>query len=106
MIEVSMYVGTGFLLAFLSTLILLPLVHGRAVRLTTRLLEGRIPTSMAEILADKDLLRAEFSMATRRLVAEIERLRTKDTRQVAEIGRKNDAINSLKRELSALQDEM
>jgi chromosome segregation ATPase len=106
MIEVSMYVGTGFLLAFLSTLILLPLVHGRAVRLTTRRLEGRIPSSMAEILADKDLLRAEFSMATRRFEAEIERLRTKDTRQVAEIGRKNDSINSLKRELGALQDEM
>jgi chromosome segregation ATPase len=106
MIEVSMYVGTGFLLAFLSTLILLPLVHGRAVRLTTRLLESRIPSSMAEILADKDLLRAEYSMATRRFEAEIERLRTKDTRQVAEIGRKNDAINSLKRELGALQHEM
>jgi len=106
MIEMSMYVGTGFLLASLSMLAILPLVHNRAVRLTTRRMEGCIPSSMAEILADKDLLRAEFSMSTRRLETEIERLSTKNARQLAELGRKGDAINSLKRELSALRDEM
>jgi chromosome segregation ATPase len=106
MIEVSMYVGTGFLLASLSILALLPLVHNRAVRLTTRRLEGCIPSSMAEILADKDLLRAEFSVSTRRFEAEIERLKTKNARQLAELGRKDDAINSLKHELGALREEM
>jgi chromosome segregation ATPase len=106
MIELSMYVGTGFLLASLSMLALLPLVHNRAVRLTTRSLEGCIPSSMGEILADKDLLRAEFSVSTRRFEAEIERLKIKNARQLAELGRKDDAINSLKHELGALQDEM
>jgi hypothetical protein len=43
-------------------------VHNHArVRLTTRQLEAKIPSSMPEILADKDLLRAEFAMSTRRL---------------------------------------
>src|SRR3974390_912907 len=106
MIEMSMYVGTGFLLASLSMLAILPLVHNRAVRLTTRRMEGCIPSSMAEILADKDLLRAEFSMSTRRLETEIERLSTKNAGQLAELGRKGDAINRLKRELSALRDEI
>ena len=106
MIELSMYVGTGFLLASLGMLVLLPLVHNRAARLTTRRLEGCIPSSMAEILADKDLLRAEFSVSARRLEAEIERLRTKNASQLADIGRKDDAINSLKHELGALRDEL
>jgi hypothetical protein len=77
MIESLMYFAMGFCLASLSVLVTVPLVHGRAVRLTTRRLEGAIPTSRAEILADKDLLRAEFAMSTRRLEMNVEQLRTK-----------------------------
>ena len=62
-----MYFGIGFLLAALSVLIVVPLVHDRAVRLTMRRLEATIPLSMAELQADKDLQRAEFAMSTRRL---------------------------------------
>src|SRR5216684_657709 len=75
MIESIMYFGIGFLFAALSVLIVVPLVHGRAVRLTTRRLEGAIPSSMTEIRAHKDLLRAEFAMTTRDLEAKIERLK-------------------------------
>src|SRR6266568_4135808 len=53
MIESIMYFGIGFLFAALSVLIVVPLVHGRAVRLTTRRLEAAIPSSMAEILAPR-----------------------------------------------------
>jgi hypothetical protein len=65
MIESIMYFGIGFLLAALSVLIVAPLVHDRAVRLTIRRLEATIPLSMAEVQADKDLQRAEFAMSTR-----------------------------------------
>ena len=67
MIESIMYFGIGFLLAALSVLIVAPLVHDRAVRLTMRRVEATIPLSMAELQADKDLQRAEFAMSTRRL---------------------------------------
>jgi hypothetical protein len=77
-------------------LVVVPLVHGRAVRLTTRRLKGEIPSSMVEILADKDLLRAEFAMSTRRLETKVEQLKTKGVSQLAELGRKGDAINRLK----------
>ena len=106
MIEMIMYFGMGFFLASLGMLVVAPLVHGRAVRLTTRRLEGKIPSSMAEILADKDLLRAEFSMSTRRLETNVEQLRTKISEQLAVLGRKGDIINRLKVELSALRDQM
>ena len=67
MIEPIMFFGIGFLAASLFGLMLIPLVHNRAVRLTMRRLEAATPLSMAEIQADKDQLRAEFAMSTRRL---------------------------------------
>src|SRR6266702_2627953 len=105
MIESIMYFGIGFLFAALSVLVVVPLVHGRAVRLTTRRLEGAIP-SKAEILAGKDLLRAEFAMSARRLEMHVEQLKTKNASQLAELGKRGDAINRLKIELGALRDQL
>lgn len=99
MIEPIMFFGIGFLVAALIGLVVVPLVHGRAVRLTMRRLEAATPLSMAEIQADKDQLRAEFAMSTRRLEMSVENLKTKSTSQLAELGKKGDAINRLKIEL-------
>jgi hypothetical protein len=106
MIESIMYFGIGFLLAALSVLVVAPLVHGRAERLTMRRLEATIPLSMAEVQADKDLQRAEFAMSTRRLEMKVEQLRTNSAGQLAELGRKGDAINRLKVELHTLRDQL
>jgi chromosome segregation ATPase len=76
-----------------------PLVHNRAVRLTTRRLEAATPLSMAEIQADKDQLRAEFAMSARRLEMSVDQLKNKTTSQLAELGKKSDAINRMKLEL-------
>ena len=99
MIEPIMFFGIGFLVASLLGLVLIPLVHNRAVRLTMRRLEAATPLSMAEIQADKDQLRAEFAMSTRRLELSVEQMKTKTTSQLAELGKKTDAINRLKVEL-------
>src|SRR6266699_2651084 len=76
MIETIMYFGIGFFFAALSVLVVVPLVHGRAVRLTTRRLEGAIPSSVAETVAHKEL------------------------------GKKGDAINRLKIELGGPADRL
>ena len=99
MIEPIMYFGIGFLMAGLLGLVLIPLVHNRAVRLTMRRLEAATPISLAEIQADKDQLRAEFAMSTRRLELSVEQMKAKTTNQLAELGKKTDAINRLKVEL-------
>lgn len=99
MIEPAMYLAIGFLFASLLGVILIPLVHNRAVRLTMRRLEASTPLSMAEIQADKDQLRAEFAMSTRRLEMSVEQMKAKTTSQLAEIGKKTDVINRLKVEL-------
>jgi chromosome segregation ATPase len=99
MVEPIMFFGIGFLVAGLFGLVFLPLVHARAVRLTMRRLEASTPLSMAEIQADKDQLRAEFAMSTRRLEMSVEQMKAKATSQLAELGKKSDAINRLKIEL-------
>src|SRR6187549_3604544 len=99
MIEPIMFFGLGFLASSLLGLIIVPFVHARAVRLTVRRLEAATPLSMAEIQADKDQLRAEFAMSTRRLELSVEQMKTKTTSQLAELGKKTDSINRLKVEL-------
>jgi chromosome segregation ATPase len=99
MIEPIMFVGIGVFVAGLLVIGVIPLVHARAVRLTMRRLEALTPLSMAEIQADKDQLRAEFAMSTRRLEMSVEQMKAKTTTQLAEIGRKSEAVGRLKLEL-------
>jgi chromosome segregation ATPase len=99
MVEPAMYLAIGFLVAVLLGLTIVPLVHNRAVRLTTRRMEAATPLSMAEIQADKDQLRAEFAMSARRLEMNVDQLKHKTTSQLAELGKKTDAINRMKLEL-------
>ncbi len=99
MIEPIMYLAIGFLVSMLFGLMIVPLVHNRAVRLTTRRMEAATPLSMAEIQADKDQLRAEFAMSARRLEMSVDQLKSKTTSQLAELGKKSDAINRMKIEL-------
>ena len=99
MVEPIMYLAIGFLVSMLFGLMIVPLVHNRAVRLTTRRMEAATPLSMAEIQADKDQLRAEFAMSARRLEMSVDQLKNKTTSQLAELGKKSDAINRMKLEL-------
>src|ERR1700741_499015 len=99
MIGPIMYLAIGFLVSMLFGLMIVPLVHNRAVRLTPKRMEAATPLSMAEIQADKDQLRAEFAMAARRLEMSVEQLKNKTTSQLAELGKKTDAINRMKIEL-------
>ena len=103
MIEPMMYMGIGFLCAVLIAVAVMPLIHDRAVRLTTRRLRATLPQSMKEIQAGRDLLRAEFAMSTRRLEINLEQLKNKSTGQVVELGRRNDVINRLKIQRDALK---
>ena len=99
MIEPIMYIAIGFLVAGLLVIGFIPMVHARAVRLTQRRLEAITPMSMAEIHAEKDQLRAEFAMSTRRLEMSVEQLKARSTGHLSELGKKTEAIAMLKQEL-------
>src|SRR5205085_4257135 len=99
MIEPIMYLAIGVVVSMLFGLMIVPLVHNRAVRLTTKRLEAATPLSKAEIQAEKDQLRAELAMSARRLEMSVDQLKNKTTSQLAELGKKSDAINRMKFEL-------
>jgi uncharacterized membrane-anchored protein YhcB (DUF1043 family) len=105
MIETIMYIGIGLLAGCLIGVAVIPLVHDRAVRLTARRLEAALPRSIADIEADKDLLRAEFAMSARRLEIIVEQHKNKITSQLVDLSRKSDAINRLNIDRDGLKVE-
>ncbi|HHG90837.1 MAG TPA: hypothetical protein ENJ90_10225 [Devosia sp.] len=100
-IENVMYFVLGFLASALLALMIMPSVWRRATRLTKKRIEAATPMTMSEFRADKDQLRAEFALSTRRLEMNVEALRKRLADQLSEINAKrNDQI-----QLKAERDE-
>lgn len=95
MFEGLLYFVLGFLASALIALMISPVIWARAVLLTKRRIESSVPLTLNEVQADKDQLRAEFAMSTRRLELSIEELQEKASRQVIEINRKRDELTKL-----------
>lgn len=98
MIEAGMYFALGIATAGLVALMVAPFLWRRAVRRTRARIEHSLPRNLAEIQAEKDQLRAEFAMSTRRLELSVERLREKASEHLAEIGEKRELIRRLAEE--------
>jgi len=97
-VENIMYFVLGVLSAGLVTLIVMPAVWKRAVRLTKKRIEAATPITMAEFRADKDQLRAEFALSTRRLEMNVEALRRRLADQLRDINRKKSELGGMKGE--------
>ncbi|ODT68800.1 MAG: hypothetical protein ABS75_19155 [Pelagibacterium sp. SCN 63-23] len=98
LIENIMYFALGLLMAGLIALVIMPAVWQRAVRLTKRRIEAATPISMAEFRADKDQLRAEFALSTRRLEMNVETLRKRLAEQLSDVNQKRTDLGALKAE--------
>ena len=97
-IENIMYFALGLLAAGLLALAIMPAVWRRAVRLTKKRIEAATPITMSEFRADKDQLRAEFALSTRRLEMNVEALRRRLSDQLRDINRKRTEVGSIKTE--------
>jgi hypothetical protein len=98
LIENIMYFALGLLLAGLLALMIMPAVWKRAVRLTKKRIEAATPITMAEFRADKDQLRAEFALSTRRLEMNVEALRRRLADQLRDINRRKTELGGIKGE--------
>ncbi len=98
LIETIMYFALGFLAASLLALMIVPAVWRRAVRLTKMRIEAATPITMAEFRADKDQLRAEFALSTRRLERNVEALRSRLAEQVVDITHRKTELAQAKSE--------
>lgn len=97
-IENMMYFALGLLVAGLLALIVMPAVWKRAVRLTKRRIEAATPITLSEFRADKDQLRAEFALSTRRLEMNVETLRKRLAEQLSDVNQKRTDLGALKAE--------
>ena len=98
LIENIMYFALGLMVAGLVALVIMPAVWKRAVRLTKRRIEAATPITMAEFRADKDQLRAEFALSTRRLEMNVEALRKRLAEQLGDVNQKRADLGALKAE--------
>jgi len=106
MIEYALLIMLGFCICGLIALVLAPTFWHRAVRLTTRRLEATMPMSLAEIEADKDLLRASYAIKLRRLEAGLNKAREKSAHQLVEISRHQMQIAELNIDITNLNAQL
>jgi chromosome segregation ATPase len=105
-IENIMYFALGLLAAGLLALAIMPAVWRRAVRLTKKRIEAATPITMAEFRADKDQLRAEFALSTRRLEMHVEALRRRLSDQLRDINRKRSEVGAIRDERNTQLQQM
>ena len=98
MIESILFFVLGFLGAGFLALMVAPAIWRRAVVLTRRRIEASVPLSVNEIQADKDRMRAEFAMSTRRLEMSIKSFKEKAASQILEINRNREELRRLAEE--------
>lgn len=75
----------GFLLASVIALFLAPPLWRRAARITTKKLNQQSPRMMREGQADRDSMRAEFAVSTRKMEVKIERVKDEAASQLIEL---------------------
>ena len=97
-LESIMNIALGALASALVMLMVMPAIWRRAVRLTKKRIEAATPVSLAEFRADKDQLRAEFALSTRRLEMQVEQLRKRLAEQLG-------GVDQRRRDLAALKTE-
>lgn len=100
MVEPLLYAALGFLTASLVALFMGRALWNRAVRLTTHRIMRRLPLSRDEIVASRDLLRAEVAIEHRKLERQVNIMRDKMTQSMADVGRRDTANLALRNALT------
>ncbi len=104
-IEQIMIFALGFLSAGLLTLLFLPAFWRRAMTLSKRRLEMQMPLSMAEIVSERDQLRAEFAADQRRLEQRLENTEAGRSHDKIELGKRMLYGVTLAEDLAAVRRE-
>lgn len=84
-IELVMFYALGFFCAIILSLLILPSVWRRAVRLTKKRIAATTPVTLSEFRAEKDQLRAQNALKLRKLELQLEDLRKKRATQLREL---------------------
>jgi hypothetical protein len=105
MIEQAMIFALGFLLAGILALVVAPAFWRRAVRLARRRIEAQVPVSIGEILAERDLLRAQNAVEIRRFEDRAAALNRRHAADLSEISRQAAEIAAFRTELAGREQD-
>ena len=98
-IETIMLVALGFVLATLVALFIGRGMWAYAAKASKRRGERDRPSDLARVVADRDQLRAEYAMLSRKLELRLSDLKTRLAEQTAEISRNRNRIEHLLEEI-------
>jgi chromosome segregation ATPase len=101
-----MFFLAGLLVAGLAGLLIVPAFARRALRLWQSRARMLAPLSMKEVVAERDLLRAEHALEQHRLERRIADLRDASARHRADLGRQAVSFVALEGKTGALVDEV
>lgn len=96
-VELIFFFLLGFICSGFLGLMMCAFVWQRAVRLTRRRFQATTPMTLQEIRADKDQMRAEFAMTTRKLERTVSQLQSRATGQLKEIAQNRADLKELTR---------
>ncbi len=96
----------GFLCATFIGLMIVPALSRRAMRLSRRRLELQLPLSPAEILAERDQLRAEYAVAQRQTEQKYESAQIAQAGATGELGRRTAQLVTLQGQHATISDAL
>jgi DNA repair exonuclease SbcCD ATPase subunit len=97
--ETLMLIALGFALAIVLVLLFGRAIWGIAMRLGTRRQAKQIPTAMLELQADRDRLRADHAMMSRKLELRLGDIKARMTEQMAEVSRHRNRVKSMMQDI-------
>jgi chromosome segregation ATPase len=105
-IETIMLVALGFAVAALIALFLGRIAWVFALRLGKKRMQRAAPTTIAELKSDRDRLRAEYAMLSRKLELRMSDLKIKLAEQMAEVSRNRNRIDHLVSEVRSRDTQL
>jgi chromosome segregation ATPase len=102
--ETLMFIALGFALALVLVLLFGHTFWNIAMRLGARRQSKQIPTQMLELQADRDRLRADHAMMSRKLELRLDDIKTRMTEQMAEVSRHRNRVQSMIQDLEKRDD--
>jgi DNA repair exonuclease SbcCD ATPase subunit len=99
--ETLMLVALGFALCALLVLLLGRAFWNLAVRLGSAKNARKIPVAMLDLQADRDRLRVEHAMMSRKLELRLQDIKMRMTEQMAEVSRSRNRVQTLVQDLTA-----
>jgi DNA repair exonuclease SbcCD ATPase subunit len=104
--ETLLLIVLGFALASLLALFVGRFFWAIAIRLGARRMQKQVPSTVKELQADRDRLRADYALISQKLGTHLETVKTRMAEQMAEVTRSRNRIQSLTEDVNVRDSEI